>query len=76
MQHLTNTFPCNALRAIFSYIDTDTNASCKRDLLLYMIVAAGRKAILQIWNQPQGPTFYLFLDKLTYLMKMDWVEAA
>lgn len=75
VQHLTDASPCNAIWAIFGYIDIDAHASCKRDLrLLHMIAAGGRKAILQLWNQPQGPTFCLFLDKLTYLMKKDSVE--
>lgn len=61
----------------YSHIDEDSSISCKRDQhLLHMIAAAGRKSILQVWSQPRGLTFHRFLDKLTYLMKMDWVEAA
>lgn len=77
LQNLTDTLPCNAPLAIFGYVDIYTHVSCRQDLCLpHVLAAEGRKAILQVWSQPQSPSFHLFLDKITYIMKMDWIEVA
>lgn len=55
-----------------SWTQTNINAS-KR--LLHLVAAAGTKAILQTWLSDQAPAFRLFLDKLTFLFKMDLTEA-
>lgn len=77
VQHLVDTLPCDAQWALFGHVDVGAQESYRRNLrLLYVLASAGRKAILQVWNQPGSPTLHLFLDKLTFVMKMDWVEAA
>lgn len=43
--------------------------------LLFCISAAGRKTILQTWIGPILPSQRLFLEKQTFLLRMDWVEA-
>lgn len=76
--HLVNHVPHNPIWAIFGYIDPD-DISCtpgSRKLLLYMISAAGMKPILHTWNNASPPPFKLFLEKLSYLMKMDWAKVS
>lgn len=74
--NLTNFVPNDPSWAIFGYLDPDIHR-CEDGAkkFLHLVAAAGAKAILQTWLDEQAPAFRIFLDKLTFLFKMDWVEA-
>lgn len=44
--------------------------------LLFYISAAVRKSILLCWIDHSPPTQRVFLEKLSFLFRMDWVETA
>lgn len=74
--NLTNFVPNDSSWAIFGYLDPDQyQCAVGARKLLHMVAAAGTKAILQTWLNNQAPAFRLFLDKLTFLFKMDWEDA-
>lgn len=54
----------------------DMRVSPLQKKLLYCISAAARKTILQTWLDPEHPTLCLFLEKLTFLLRIDWVNAS
>lgn len=74
--NLTNFVPNDSAWAIFGFLDPDQyQCALGAKRLLHLVAAAGTKAILQTWLSDQAPAFRLFLDKLTFLFKMDWTEA-
>lgn len=56
--------------------ETEIVVPSKSKRLLFCISAAARKTILQTWIGPVLPSQRLFLEKLTFLLRMDWVEAS
>lgn len=75
--HHTNFVPFNAPWVIFGYLDqSDFSCSPGCRKLLYMISTSGLKTILNTWNHSTIPPFKWFLEKLSFLMKMDWVKSS
>lgn len=75
--NLSLTLELTSAWALFGHVSwEDVRVSPLQKKLLYCISAAARKTILQTWLDPERPTLCLFLEKLTFLLRMDWVNAS
>lgn len=75
--HTKHQFSLTPSWAVFGSLhETETSLPSQTQRLLFCISAAARKAILQLWIGPILPTQRIFLEKLTFLLRMDWVEAS
>lgn len=74
--HTTFRISLDPAWALFGSIqETDLYLPSHSKRLIFCISAAARKTILQMWIGPNHPSLRIFLEKLTFLLRMDWVDA-
>lgn len=77
LDFLLPTCPDSMTWALFGILPSDLSDIPKaHKRLLFYISAAARKSVLQCWIEPTPPTKRVFLEKLSFLFRMDWVETA